>query len=351
MDSSTATTGGPEAKQFRRHSRLLAVVGAIIALALGAAYLSIGHNPQPRDVPIAAVGGPAAAQALEAQAPGKLSVRAVPDLDAARRAIDRREVYAAVVPGPHGVRELVIASSASNQVANFMRRTLGAATPRNVPRIVDAKPLPEDDSAGSSIPLLVQLIILGGSVGVLFMRGVLPRFDARPRVGIMPIAALLAYALVFGLAVTGISEAFGVGTDAALVDRVLVFSLISLAVTASTAAMVSLIGAAGSAVAGTLYFVLGSQISGGNTALEFLSPFWSGLGEHLPGGAGTALLRDVLYFPEASTGEPIATLAAYVGAGVLVVLGVTALRQRRSARRAAPVAAADKVIGLGGARA
>jgi hypothetical protein len=309
----------------------MVVIGAVIAIALGAAYLSIGHDPRPRDVPIAAVGTPQIAQAIEAQAPDRLDVRAVPDLAAARQAIDEREVYAAVVPGPHGVRELVIASSASNQVANFMRKTLGAATPQNVPRIGDAKPLPEDDSAGSSIPLLVQLLILGGSVGILGFRRVLPRFQAEPRSGVLPIAALVAYALAFGLAVTGISEEFGVGTDAAFLDRVLVFSFISLAVTASTAAMVSLIGAAGSAVAGTLFFVIGSQISGGNTALEFLSPFWSGLGEHLPGGAGTALVRDVLYFPDAPMGEPIATLAAYVGVGVLVVLGLSALRSRRPA--------------------
>jgi hypothetical protein len=324
-------------KQFRRHSRLMVVVGAVIAIALGAAYLSIGHNPEPRDVPIAAVATPAVAQAIEAKAPDQLDVRAVPDLAAAKKAIAEREIYAAVVPGEQGVRELVIASSASNQVANFMRKTLGAATPQNVPRIVDAKPLPKDDSAGSSIPLLVQLLILGGSVGILGFRSVLPRFRAEPRSGVLPIAALAAYALAFGLAVTGISEAFGVGTDAGFLDRVLVFSFISLAVTASTAAMVSLIGAAGSAVAGTLFFVIGSQISGGNTALEFLSPFWSGLGEHLPGGAGTALVRDVLYFPDASMGEPIATLAAYVGVGVLVILGLSALRNRRPARAAALV--------------
>jgi len=181
--------------------------------------------------------------------------------------------------------------------------------------------------------LLRARLMLGGSVGILGFRSVLPRFQAGPRSGVLPIAALVAYALAFGLAVTGISAAFGVGTDASVVDRVLVFSFISLAVTASTAAMVSLIGAAGAAVTGTLFFVIGAQISGGNTAFEFLSPFWSGLGEHLPGGAGTALLRDVLYFPDASMTEPIATLAAYVGAGVLVVLGLSALRSRLPERR------------------
>jgi hypothetical protein len=332
MDIEVTTTAGPGVP-FRHRSRIMVLVGAVIAIALGAVYLSIGHHPQPRDVPIAAVGTPAVAQAIEAQAPDEFAVRAVPNRAAARQAIDERDVYAAVVPGKQGVRELLIASSASNQVANFMRKTLGAATPDNVPRIVDVKPLPEDDSAGSSIPLLVQLLMLGGSVGILGFRGVLPRFQAGPRSGVLPIAALVAYAFAFGLAVTGISAAFGVGTDASVVDRVLVFSFISLAVTASTAAMVSLIGAAGAAVTGTLFFVIGAQISGGNTAFEFLSPFWSGLGEHLPGGAGTTLVREVLYFPDASMTEPIATLAAYVGAGVLVVLGLSALRSRRPERR------------------
>ena len=333
MNTEATTTARPGVP-FRHRSRIMVVVGALNAIALGAAYLSIGHHPQPRDVPIAAVGTPVVAQSIEAQAPDELAVRAVPDRAAAMRAIDERDVYAAVVPREHGLQELMIASSASNQVANFMRKTLGAATPQNVPRIVDVKPLPEDDSAGSSIPLLVQLLILGGSVGILGFRGVLPRFQGDPRSGVLPIAALVAYALVFGLAVTGISAAFGVGTDASVVDRVLVFSFISLAVTASTAAMVSLMGAAGAAVTGTLFFVIGSQISGGNTAFEFLSPFWSGLGEHLPAGAGTALVRDVLYFPDASMTEPIATLAAYVGVGVLIVLGLSALRSRRREPRA-----------------
>ena len=327
MDTELTPTSGPGVP-FRHRSRIMAVVGAFIALALGAAYLSIGHHPQPRDVPIAAIGTPAVAQAIEAQAPGEFDVTPVPDRAAAMQAIDQRDVYAAVVPGQQGVQELMIASSASNQVANFMRKTLGAATPDNVPRIVDVKPLPEDDSAGSSIPLLVQLLMLGGSIGILGFRGVLPRFQASPRSGVLPIAALVAYALAFGLALTGISAAFGVGTDASVIDRVAVFSFISLAVTASTAAMVSLIGAAGAAVTGVLFFVVGAQISGGNTALEFLSPFWSGLGEHLPGGAGTALVRNVLYFPDASSTEPIVTLAAYVGVGVLVVLGLSAVRSR-----------------------
>jgi hypothetical protein len=334
-----STTPDAGAKQFWRHTGLLAVLGAIIAFGLGAAYLSIGHDPQPRDLPIAVVGPPAAAEALEAKAPEELSARAVPDLAAARKAIGERDVYGAVVPGPLGAREVLIASAASNQVANFLRHTAGQATPEKVPRVVDAAPLPDDDSGGSSIPLLVSVLVLGGSVGVVGMSRVLPRFEARPRQGVLPLSFLLIYALVFGLGLTAISAAFGVGTDAAVIDRVLVLSLISLAVTASTAALIALIGPAGSAVTSVLYFVLGGQINGGSTAPEFLPPFWKELGEHLPGGAGVSLLRDVFYFPEASSGQPLAVLGAYAGAGLIVLVALYLVHARRRVRVPVPTAA------------
>jgi hypothetical protein len=123
-----------QAQEFWRRSGVLAALGALLVVALAAAFLSIGHSPQPREVPVAVVGPPAAAQQLEAEADGKFSAGSVPDLAAAQREIDERDVYTAVVPGQQGVRKLLISSAASNQVANFMRRTLGAATRRTFPR-------------------------------------------------------------------------------------------------------------------------------------------------------------------------------------------------------------------------
>lgn len=323
-----------EARQFWRHTGVLAGIGIVVAATLAAAFLSIGHSPQPRDVPIAVVGPPAAAQQLEAQSSGSFSARSVPDVAAAREAIRERNVYGAVVPGPQGVRELVIASAANNQVANFLRRTLGAATETNAPRVVDAAPLPRDDSSGLSIGLLVQVLCIGGTIGVVGVARLLPRFEGDPRRGVMPLVFLVGYGLLFGLVITAISAAFGVGTDAAFLDRVLAVGLISLAVTASAGALVALVGPAGAAVAALVYFVLGAQISGAGTAPEFLPQFWSGLGQHLPAGAGTELLRDVFYFPDASIGEPIAILAAYAGTGFVVVIALSLLRQRRRAQGA-----------------
>ncbi len=44
----------------------------------------------------------------------------------------------------------------------------------------------------------------------------------------------------------------------------------------------------GSGVSSLLHFVLGAQISGAGTAPRFLPPFWEGLGQILPAGAGSA---------------------------------------------------------------
>lgn len=327
-------------RRFWRHTGLLAAIGTVIAVCLASAFLSIGHSPQPRDVPIAVVGPPAAAQQVAAQAPDELSTRSVPDLAAAEAAIRERDVYGAIVPGQQGVRELLIATAANNQVANFLRRTLGRATEANVPKIVDARPLPRDDSSGASIGLLVQVLMIAGTVGVVGLTRLLPRFEGDPRRGVVPLLFLLVYGLLLGFLVAAIAAAFGVGTDASFLDRVLALAFISVAVTLSTGALVALIGPAGSAVAGLLYFVLGSQISGAGTAPEFLPSFWSELGQHLPTGAGATLLRDVFYFPEASIGEPIAILGVYAGVGLIVVIALNLLIARRRDRAAGQVGVA-----------
>jgi hypothetical protein len=328
------------ASRFWGGAGLVGVVGVIVALALGAAYMSIGSSQEPRDLPVAVVGPPTAAKALEAKAPGKLSARAVPDRAAAKRAIGERDVYGAVVLSRTGVRELMVAPAANLSVANTLRKTLGRGTPENTPRITDIAPLPEEDTGGLDVALLVQILLLGGTVAVVGFARFVPRFRGDPRRGVLPLTSLAAYSVLFGLALAVMTEIFGVGTEAAFVDRFLALSLISAAVATSTAALVALIGPLGSGLAGVLYFLLGAQISGAGAAPEFLAPFWSDLGQALPAGAGTSLLRSVLYFPESSTGESIAILAAYAGAGLAVLLVLNLVHaRRRSMAGAVPVPA------------
>ncbi|HEY6777610.1 MAG TPA: hypothetical protein VI122_13975 [Thermoleophilaceae bacterium] len=230
MIDSRASSERPGGRRFWRYAGGLGVIGVIIALVLGAAFMRIGHDQRPRELPIAAVGTPATAQTVEAQAPGELSVRAVRDRAAARQEIAERDVHGAVVLGEQGVRELLIASAANSGVANFLRRTLGRATPDGVPRITDVRPLPEDDATGIDIALLLQVLLIGGSIAVVGIGRLLPRFEGDPRRGVLPVTFLAAYAVMLGFALTLISAAFGVGTDASFLDRVLAMALISAGV-------------------------------------------------------------------------------------------------------------------------
>src|SRR5919108_2179654 len=259
-------------RRFWRHAGGLGLIGVIVALALGAAFMSIGHDQRPRMLPMAAVGTAATARAVEDQAPGQFSVRAVPDRAAARQAIAERDVYGAVVLSGQRVRELLVASAANNGVANFLRRTFGEPTADGAPRITDVRPLPEDDATGIDISLLLQVLLIGGTIAVVGIGRLLPRFQGDPR-------------------------------------------------------------------------ILGAQISGAGTAPDFLPSFWSDLGQALPGGAGTSLLRDVFYFPEASTGGPIGP-QCLTPASPRIRGGVGSRRACRCRRASAP-SAPDRAVRLG----
>ncbi|MFD0517408.1 hypothetical protein [Paractinoplanes durhamensis] len=108
-----------------------------------------------------------------------------------------------------------------------------------------------------------------------------------------------------------------------------IFSLISLAITASTAGSVALFGPAG-ALLGALYFTLGTVISGASILPEFLPSFGKHLGENLPTGAGVQAVRDDLYFPAAPIDQHLLVLGLYAGIGALIVLVTNMLPNRRN---------------------
>ena len=113
-------------------------------------------------------------------------------------------------------------------------------------------------------------------------------------------------------------------------DRFTLFwglALISLAVTASTAAVVALVGPAGSLIGG-LYFTVGLIISGSSIAPEMLPKAGHTVGQLLPPGAGATVARDAMYFPDAATAGAFVVLAAYALGGLAVILSCNAAANR-----------------------
>jgi hypothetical protein len=189
-------------------------------------------------------------------------------------------------------------------------------------------PLPADDVNGVSLGFLTQALSLGGTIASMGLGRLLPRTRRSWRRGVAHLSTLILYAVGSAAAVLVSMSWFGVGTDANRWEMLGIFSLISLAVTGSTAGAVALVGPAG-AVVGAFYFTIGTVISGASILPEFLPAFGQHLGENLPTGAGVQAVRDDLYFPDAPIGPHLWVLAAYATIGCLLVLITNVLPNRK----------------------
>ena len=308
------------------------LVGVLaIELAMIGSYVAALHAPEPRDVPIAVAGPPTVADAV-AQRLGRgdtLDPRAVADARAALRAIDEREVYAALVVGRSADR-LVVAPAASAAIAELLPAALRRAEPpgRRL-SVTTVRPLPASDPRGISPFYLVVGWVVGGYLGATVL-GLARGGAARDRrAALLRLAALAAYAAVSGvLGALLVQEVIGVleGRTLALAG---VGALLVFAAGAATAALQSLLGIAGTALAILLFVVLGNPGSGGPLATELLMPeLWRELGPLLPPGAGTEIVRNVSYFDANAVGSPLLVLLAYALLGSLVV--ILAARARRA---------------------
>ena len=342
------------ARQFRRFAVAICLIGVAVQLALSAYYLSMGHRAAPHHVPVGLV-SPAEKQARVVgllERDGVFRVREYASVDDLTVAIKKRAVYGGVdvsATQPH----LYVASAAGPAAASLMRATFTAVVQQqaadqlnqlaqqggqmtvaqaqaiNTPApITDVVPLPADDVNGASLGFLTQALALGGTIASIGLGRLIPRTRRSWRRGLAHLATLVVYAVGSAAAILWSMGWFGVGSAANHLELLGVFSLISLAVTASTAGAVALVGPAG-ALLGGLYFTVGTVISGASILPEFLPSIGRRLGESLPTGAGVQLVRDDLYFPAAPIGGPILVLALYAGIGCLLVLVTNLLPNRR----------------------
>ena len=110
----------PEPAPRRRPGKLgrvLGVVGVLLVVQaiLVAAFVVPGHKPEPHGIDLGRVGSSAAVSAVEAQNPGAFDVHTYSSEADARRAIEHRDVYGAVVTDG-GRSRLLVASAASAAV-------------------------------------------------------------------------------------------------------------------------------------------------------------------------------------------------------------------------------------------
>ncbi len=332
-------------RMLSRLGLAVALGGALIQLLLGCYYLAMAHSPKPHELP---VGISAPAEERSAIVPplekdGSFAVEDYADRASLQKAITERKAYGGYVHDADGPT-LYVASAASPAVANLLKAMYTQETERRLsesaaqitaagapvpaataaalakpPTIVDLVPLPKADSTGGSLGFLIQALSLGASVASMALGQLGKRVRSSTRRGLGHSALLVVYALLSGGVALLVMSLFGVGKGADHVGLFIAFSLVSLAITASTAAAVALVGRAG-ALVGALYFTLGLVISGSSIAPEMLPDSGRTIGRLLPPGAGASFVRDRLYFPDASDSLPLLVLAAFALVGLAIVM-------------------------------
>jgi len=292
---------------------LRTVAGLVVMLCLFVfAFVYPGYKPKPHHLPVGVVAPAASLDSIAAQTGGGFALIRYPTQEAARAAVDDRDIYGAVIASPSG-RRLLVASAASFTVSQFLRRVFSGAT------VTDVKPLDPNDPRGVAIGLLLLPLITVCFGAVLMLGGL--RQPGKALVG-----ATIAYSALGGLAVAAIVR-FGLGAlPGTYLELSAITALTILALVLPIAGLHRLLGAIGLAVSGFLFFVFANPASGNSTAPQLLPSPWRGLGQLLPPGAGGTALRNIGYFGGTAIAQPIVVLASFSLAGALLVLGADRLR-------------------------
>src|SRR3984957_20611162 len=300
----------------------LIIVRGVLAFAWPAARIA------PRHLPVGIVGTGAGSQQVAAgltrSDPGGFDVRVYAGEGAARSAIEDRDIYGAFVPGADGITVLE-ASAASPSVAQLLS-TVGQQLARHtdaargaVPsavqvRDVDVVPLSAGDPRrlvlpSALLPITICGVIMASVIGLVL--GFRPAWRQ--------IMALVVVSATAGLGAYLIAAGFLGGLPHQAVATWAALSLVLLAIGASTAGLIALIGAPGLGLGVILMILVGNPFSGATSAPELLPAPVGTIGQWLPPGAGANLIRSTAYFDGHGASGHLVVLLVWIVFGLAAI--------------------------------
>ena len=294
----------------------------LVQAAFVLSYVGALHDPRPHDVALGVVGASPLPAAVSKQF--SLNVTRYPSESAARAAIDHRKIEGAFVASPTGAK-LIVAPAASPAGASALSAAFAAAGAGFGQKvgIVQVHPLPRGDAGGAVSFLVVMALIVGGYLSSTIAMAFGGSATRHGRL------AALALAAVCGALLTDTFAGPLIGAIPTSKFLVLwgLFTLVMVAVAFSTAALQTVLGAAGTLVVVVVFVIFGAPAAGGSVPSAYLPGFWRTFGPYLPAGAGTTAVRNTIYFDGNRITRSLIVLAGYVVVGAVAVI---VLRRRRT---------------------
>ena len=319
----------------RPHTRWsrVAVIGIGASLIVGVFVLAFSWpsvTSTVHNIPIAVAGTGQAADTVAGQlaesSSEQFTVTRVETRDEAVDLIETRDALGAIVVDS-SVPEVLTASANGLVVSQIFSQVAGqlqAAFAQQlaaqgveasaVPTIAvtDVVPLASTDARGAGLTTLSFPLVIGGMIGgvvvSLLVAGVWRR-----------LTAVVLYGVAAGIVVVAIGQGwFGILQGNPVLNSLAVSASV-LAISAFIVGLTALLGPRGIAVGAILSLLVGNPISGASQPYQFLPDPWGIVGQFFPPGAGATLLRDLSYFPAASTLQPWLVLGAWIALGIALM--------------------------------
>ncbi|WP_327096380.1 ABC transporter permease [Nocardia vinacea] len=302
----------------------------LIAFAWPAAHIA------PRDLPIAVSGPQAAvvADKLTQHDPDAFDISNPADEAEAREAIENRDVYGAVITGG-GAPRVLVASGASPVVAQQLTAIAQQLSGAPAPAVEDVVAADPDDPRGTAFGAMVLPLVMSGIAAGVVLSLLIPSVGGKT-------IGLITFGIAGGLLSIVIIQAWMSVVPGPYLTLAAVAGLVSFAVSGAVVGLSSAIGRAGIGIAALTMLLVGNPFSAATSAPELLPQPWGAIGQLLPPGAAASLLRSVAFFDGAAATKPLVVLGIWALAA-LALLGVGALRERRSAAESTPVRSGDPV--------
>ncbi|MFC9114542.1 MULTISPECIES: DUF3533 domain-containing protein [Streptomyces] len=322
-------------------ARAALVMLGVLLLQLGFAlsYMGAFHAPEPHKIPVTLVAPPEAereaVERLNALPGDPLHVTAVRDRAEARARLLDRRTDAVLLLAPTGPTDTVLVASAGGPsaatAATGVLQDVARAQERRIV-VRDLRPPAAGDFRGLSSFYLVLSWTIGGYLAASALN--MAAGSKRPTLHrtLVRLAAMVPYAFV-----SGVGGALIVGPvldclPGSFWELVGMGTLVVFASGAVGVALQSVAGTVGLGLTILIFTVLGNPSSGGVYPASLLPPFWAAIGQALPPGAGTTVVRNTVYFGGSATTGAFWILGAWAFGGVVVAILAAAFRRGRAGR-------------------